>query len=176
MILVSSCFLVTADPHEALNSKTRVGLTTINALIVCASVGIFETRQILFSGLDYLKSMWNINDILLFLSTCALLAMEVLYLKTLLADNDDVNENLRILKPKKKPKSGGGGSSAILDANGNAVELPKEHIYKVWIRILYVAVILTSFFKVLNIAQIFKQVGYLVQMLVDITKEVGPFF
>lgn len=129
---------------------------------MCASVGIFETRQIIESGIDYLKSMWNINDILLFLSTCALLVMEVLYLRILYAEDDKESENVRILKPKKKPKSGGGSSSVVLDPDGNPIELPKEHLYKVWIRILYVVVILASFFKVLNIAQIFKQVGYLV--------------
>ena len=81
---------------------------------------------------------------------------------------------LRLLKPK--PRGGGGaGSVVILGDDGEFLELESEDTYKQYIRILYVIAILTSFFKVLNVAQIFNSVGYLVKMLSGIVGKASSF-
>jgi hypothetical protein len=46
---------------------------------------------------------------------------------------------------------------------------------KQWIRVAYACLILNGFCKVLNVAQVYKSVGYLVKMLANIARESVPF-
>ncbi len=79
-----------------------------------------------------------------------------------------------MLKPK--PKGGGGGTGDSSKSNSLGDEgLPMEHEYKQIIRIIFVIRILSSFFKVLNVAQIYTSVGFLIKMLSDIISKSVPF-
>ena len=107
----------------------------------------------------------DIVNILVTNSTRILDAMLESYVSNSTSFLDD--DSLRFLKPKPKSGGGAGGGSSvvILGDDGLPLELESEYPHKQNIRILYVIGILTSFFKVLNVAQIYNSVGYLVKML-----------
>jgi hypothetical protein len=77
LILISSVCLNLSD--EKIGSDVRAVLSMINVVLIIISVGVFEARQLIKSGLSYFKSLWNINDFLFFCVGLALPILEILY-------------------------------------------------------------------------------------------------
>ena len=78
LALTSSVFINYQDIGDG--STLRIIFSIVNSFLVLVSVGIFELRQIMTLKLDYLKSFWNINDILLLISALVNSALEITWL------------------------------------------------------------------------------------------------
>jgi hypothetical protein len=64
---------------EKIGSDVRSVLSVFNVVLIIISVGGFEARQLIKSGLSYFKSLWNINDFLFFCVALALPILEIIY-------------------------------------------------------------------------------------------------
>lgn len=73
-----------------------------------------------------------------------------------------------------KRKPGGGGSVSVITDNG-AEEIAVDPWNLQVIRVLYAFLILTSFFKILQVAQIYPSIGFLLDMFSDIASSAVPF-
>jgi len=75
------------------------------------------------------------------------------------------------LLPKKK-----GGSKTVSVMTDNGLEMIEaDPIKKQVIRILYAFLILTSFFKILQVVSVKPSIGFLVEMLSEIGRRAVPF-
>jgi len=149
---------------------------TINAVLIFFSVGIFEFRQILTQKFKYLESFWNVNDIMTFIFAMALAITELIYGANVEYQNVEETTpdgGVRLLA-KRRPK-GGSSATITVDISGSLEEIEIDARTKQWIRVFYAVLILNMFFKLLNVAQVYKSVGYLVKMLSNIAREAVPF-
>jgi hypothetical protein len=76
LILISSSCLNLSD--DKIGSDVRFSLSLLNAVLIILSVGAFELRQLVTSGLKYFKSLWNINDFMFFCLAMAVPVIEIL--------------------------------------------------------------------------------------------------
>jgi hypothetical protein len=75
------------------------------------------------------------------------------------------------LLPKKK---GGGGSVSVMTDNGLEM-IETDSIEKQVTRVLYAFLILTSFFKILQVVSVYPSIGFLIEMLSEISSRAVPF-
>jgi hypothetical protein len=78
LILISSTFLNLSE-DEKLGSDIRSILSLFNVVLIIISVGAFEARQLLSSGLKYFHSLWNLNDFLFFCMALVVPVLEIHY-------------------------------------------------------------------------------------------------
>ena len=131
--------------NELKDTKIRFAICLINSILILLSVGSFESRQFMTQKLNYFKSVWNLNDLLLIVSVLCITIVEIFYIKeakynlneailaaaeALLVEEEvasDDNILVRLLKPK--PKGGGGGganneATVIIGDDGQPLTLP----------------------------------------------------
>ena len=80
-----------------------------------------------------------------------------------LESSTDPLRMLHRLLPKKKIKKSGGTVSVITDY-GN-LDLATDVLVKQFIRVIHSSLIMCSFLKLLNVAQVYPSIGYLVKMV-----------
>lgn len=76
------------------------------------------------------------------------------------------------LLPKKR--GGSGGSVSVMTDNGLEM-IETDPIEKQVTRVLYAFLILTSFFKILQVVSVYPSIGFLIEMLSEITNRAIPF-
>lgn len=121
--------------------------------------------------LEYFSSFWNYNDFLLLLVSLVLMLLEIHYATY---DKAGINEEVvplgrELVKRAKK------STNKIINSSGDEVSLESDALIFQFIRIGYATLLLTHFFKMLNVAQVNEGVGYLVQMLFEICTDAIPF-
>lgn len=101
----------------------------------------------------YFKSFWNYNDISVFLLSISLAVSESYYYFS-------GSEEKGIV-------------TVIIDSG--EIQIPVDPTQKQFLRVQYSAMILSNFFKILNVAQVYPSIGYLVKMMGQIAIEAIPF-
>jgi len=76
------------------------------------------------------------------------------------------------LLPKKR--GGGGASVSVMTDNGLEM-IETDPIEKQVTRVLYAFLILTSFFKILQVVSVYPSIGFLIEMLSEISSRAVPF-
>jgi hypothetical protein len=97
--------------------------------------------------------------------------LEINYFYTLIpfeGETKDEEPAARILK-----RRGGGGAAGSTDTVEGESET--ESLEKQVIRVGYALLILTSFFKILNVAQVYPSIGFLIEMFSTIAERAVPF-
>jgi len=80
--LLSSALMNFDENADAENyDRARIIICAVNALLAIFAIGAFEVRQMIVKKLEYFKSIWNLNDILVLISSVLVLVLEVMHYK-----------------------------------------------------------------------------------------------
>jgi tellurite resistance protein TehA-like permease len=80
LIVASSIALRFFHTDPVISSQIRSALLSINLFTLIISLGGFEIKSMIESGLSYLDSFWNKNDVMLFCMSIVCLVQEFLNL------------------------------------------------------------------------------------------------
>ena len=80
LIVASSIALRFFHTDPVISSQIRAALLSINLFTLIISLGGFEIKSMIESGLSYLDSFWNKNDVMLFCMSIVCLVQEFLNL------------------------------------------------------------------------------------------------
>jgi hypothetical protein len=136
LILLASTCCSGFRESEYEGDRLRMILMLFDALLMFVSVGLFEFRQMMAQKGEYFKSFWNYNDISVFLLSISLAVCEVSYFIT------------HANKPEEEVEHG--VVNVIIDSG--EVEIKVDPLQKQILRVQYSAMILSNFFKILNVA------------------------
>jgi hypothetical protein len=171
-MLIVACALSLSwdlEYHEVYASYRNIA-NVINLVIVVTSVCTFEVRQLCEEGWDYFKSFYNISDLSFVIFTIIVLVLNYLDQPKFWVSAEDVTDPVyRMLKPK--------GSSVTDEAaiTATGIDLHDHTLLVQCVRCAYSFLVLFAFIKMLQLAQFFDQVAFLVKMIGGIMGKSVPF-
>jgi hypothetical protein len=141
-------------------------------VLIWTFVGCFELRQMYKRKLAYFSSFWNFNDCFMLVLSAVTIALDLYFYFNYEALSDSDTDAMQGRMLLKRPKK---SSKVVIKEDGTSVVLERDTLVFQFIRICYATLVFTSFFKMLNVAQVFESVGFLVQMLFEICRDSVPF-
>jgi hypothetical protein len=161
LIAISSILLHWIEEKPLKSSLARITLMGLNMLVLCLSLCTFELKSFLIDKVGYFKSLWNWNDILLFIFSALALFQEIKAfvrgriqeleldaIENLLQEKADKESEVILRFLKKKKKKGLGGGANDFDPE----EYYDSDLWQQWMRVCYCFLCLHISLKVLNVA------------------------
>jgi hypothetical protein len=169
LIICSSLALRFFHTHPILSSEIRAGLLSFNILILILSLGTFEVKSMIESGLSYFESFWNKNDVMLFCMSIVCLVQEFLNLRY------QIKKHSRHL------------AEVPDDAGDEAEEVPAiigfdyKAYYKAYdphesvLRVTYSILVINTHVKTLNVLSFYSSVAFIIKAMAAVFTEIPGY-
>lgn len=165
LIISSSLALRFFHTHPVLSSEIRAILLSVNIVILILSLGTFEVKSMIESGLSYFESFWNKNDIMLFCMSIVCLVQEFLNLKY------QIKKQSRHLAEVPDEE----------DMIPQIIGFDYKSYYKAYdphesaLRVLYAILVINTHVKTLNVLSFYSSVAFIIKAMAAVFAEIPGY-